>query len=57
MVEVLVRVEETFGIAVPDSELMADTFATPPRCGAWCPPCGNSPSARPDPERPEKETP
>ncbi|PIM73196.1 decarboxylase [Streptomyces sp. JV178] len=29
MVEVLVRVEETFGIAVPDSELMADTFATP----------------------------
>ncbi|WP_055526091.1 phosphopantetheine-binding protein [Streptomyces graminilatus] len=29
MVEVLVRVEETYGIAVPDSELMADTFATP----------------------------
>ncbi|GAB2928256.1 phosphopantetheine-binding protein [Streptomyces heilongjiangensis] len=29
MVEVLVRVEETYGIAVPDSELAADTFATP----------------------------
>lgn len=29
MVEVLVRVEQTYGIAVPDSELMADTFATP----------------------------
>ncbi|WP_282702206.1 phosphopantetheine-binding protein [Streptomyces sp. CC219B] len=29
MVEVLVRVEETFGIAVPDSQLMSDTFATP----------------------------
>ncbi|MGY4964521.1 phosphopantetheine-binding protein [Streptomyces sp. 900105245] len=29
MVETLVRVEQTYGIAVPDSELVADTFATP----------------------------
>lgn len=29
MVETLVRVEQTYHIAIPDSELVADTFATP----------------------------
>ncbi|MFI2378454.1 phosphopantetheine-binding protein [Streptomyces sp. NPDC018964] len=29
MVEVLVRVEEAYGISVPDDQLVADTFATP----------------------------
>ncbi|MFC8569894.1 phosphopantetheine-binding protein [Streptomyces sp. NPDC057245] len=29
MVEVLVRVEDAYGISIPDSQLVADTFATP----------------------------
>ncbi|MET8543886.1 acyl carrier protein [Kitasatospora sp. NPDC004799] len=29
MVELLVQVEQVYGISIPDGELVADTFATP----------------------------